>query len=286
MTTAVLDHVVIDARDQIDTAAATFQALGFQLTPRGHHTLGSSNNLAIFGTNYLELLGFGTGGKARPELVDHPVGLNGLVFKTDNADTTASHARQNGIPATPAQAFSRPVELHGETRHASFRTTHLPPETSGIGRVYFCEHLTPELVWRPEWQAHPNGAQEIIRVLVATDHPAQQIALLTGLFGADAMATQDDGSTSFALAGGPEIVLAPVAATLARLGAAAPDPAGRGDFLAGLVFRVASAATAAKVLHGVAGMSVAPQRVVVPASAAFNTTLVFEEDQAGLAGKH
>lgn len=55
MTVATLDHVVIDARDRIDEAARFYQDLGFQLTPRGHHTLGSSNNLAIFGTNYLEL---------------------------------------------------------------------------------------------------------------------------------------------------------------------------------------------------------------------------------------
>ncbi len=281
MAAAVLDHVVIDARDAIDKAAETFAALGFQLTPRGHHTLGSSNNLAIFTTNYLELLGFGEDGRARPELIDHPVGLNGLVFKTDDADATAAHAQQAGIPATPARGFSRPVELDGEVRHASFRTTHLPPETSGIGRVYFCEHLTPELVWRPAWQAHPNGAQEIIRVLVATNHPAQQIALLRGLFGDDAITAQANGSTRFALTGGPEIVLAPVAATLASLGEAAPDPAGRGDFLAGLVFRVASAATTAQVLQDVPGVIASPHRVTVPAAAAFNTTLVFEDPNAG-----
>ena len=28
-----------------------------------------------------------------------------------------------------------------------------------MGRVYFCEHLTPELVFRSEWQSHPNGAE-------------------------------------------------------------------------------------------------------------------------------
>ena len=281
MAAATLDHVVIDARDGIDQAFAAFQALGFQLTPRGHHTLGSSNNLAIFTTNYLELLGFGVDGKARPELIDHPVGFNGLVFRTADAEATAAQAQAAGIPAGPARAFSRPVELDGETKHASFRTTHLPPETSGIGRVYFCEHLTPELVWRPEWQVHPNGAEEIIRVLVATDHPAQQIAVLTGLFGAEAIAAQPDGSTVFTLEGGPQILLAPVAATLAGLGAAAPEASGRGDFLAGLVFRVASAAAVAQLLRDVAGVIATAHRVTVPAAAAFNTTLIFEEAHVG-----
>ena len=73
----VLDHVVIDVRDRMDEAARTFTALGFQLTPRGHHTLGSMNHLMMFATDYLELLGFGEGGASRPELAPFPVGLNG-----------------------------------------------------------------------------------------------------------------------------------------------------------------------------------------------------------------
>ena len=60
----VLDHIVIDVRDRIDEAAERFTALGFRLTPRGHPTLGSSNHLAMFATDYLELLGFGAGGAA------------------------------------------------------------------------------------------------------------------------------------------------------------------------------------------------------------------------------
>ena len=45
----VLDHVVINVMGKLDEAAAQYGRLGFQLTERGHHTLGSSNNLAIFG---------------------------------------------------------------------------------------------------------------------------------------------------------------------------------------------------------------------------------------------
>jgi hypothetical protein len=281
MAGVTLDHVVVDAKDRIDEAARTYQALGFQLTPRGHHTLGSSNNLAIFGTNYLELLGFGQNGAARPELAGFPVGLNGLVFKTDDAEATSARARQAGIPATPANAFSRPVELDGRKQDARFRTTHLPPETSGIGRVYFCEHLTPELVWRPEWQVHPNGAQEIVRVLVATDDPSRQTRLFGGLFGEDLVKGRPDGTIALALSGGGDVVLAPVADTLARLGDAAPDPAGRDNFMAALTIRVASVPAVAQALRGVPGLVVGPHRITVPANAAFNTTLLFEDEHAG-----
>jgi len=51
-----LDHVVINVRDRIDEGADTFRRLGFTLTPRGYHTLGSMNHLAMFGTDYLELI--------------------------------------------------------------------------------------------------------------------------------------------------------------------------------------------------------------------------------------
>src|SRR5437763_2868128 len=74
----VLDHVVIDVRDRIDEAMRCFQSLGFNLTPRGRHTLGSVNHLAMFATDYLELLGF-AGDAVRAEIMRFPVGLNGLV---------------------------------------------------------------------------------------------------------------------------------------------------------------------------------------------------------------
>ena len=64
--TPILDHIVIDVRDRIDDAARHFSELGFLLTPRGHHTLGSSNHLAMFATDYLELLGGNKVAVARP----------------------------------------------------------------------------------------------------------------------------------------------------------------------------------------------------------------------------
>jgi hypothetical protein len=281
MAGATLDHVVVDTRDRIDDAAQTYQALGFQLTPRGHHTLGSSNNLTIFGSNYLELLGFGQSGGTRLDLVSFPIGPNGLVFKTANAEDTAAHAQQAGIDASSANAFSRPVKLDGRKQDVRFRTTHLAPEASGIGRVYFCEHLTPDLVWRAEWQRHPNGAREIVRVLVATDDPSRQATLFAALFGRDQVAAHPDGTTVLTLSDGGRVVLASVADTIGLLGQAAPDPAGRGGFMAALAIRVASVATVAQLLRGIPGLVVGPHRVIVPANAAFNTTILFEDEHAG-----
>src|SRR2546427_12202603 len=70
IVTPKLDHVVIDTRNRIDEAVRTYLSLGFQLTDRGRHTLGSVNHLAIFETDYMEFLGFDdtAGGGLRGDL--------------------------------------------------------------------------------------------------------------------------------------------------------------------------------------------------------------------------
>jgi catechol 2,3-dioxygenase-like lactoylglutathione lyase family enzyme len=274
-TAPILDHVVIDVRDRMEEAARVFTGLGFRLTPRGHHTLGSMNHLMMFATDYLELLGFGEGGANRPELAPFPVGLNGLVFKTADADATHARAIGAGLPIMPVQSFSRPVELDGTRQDARFRTTRLDPTKVPMGRVYFCEHLTPELVWRPEWQAHPNGAHAIKRIVVATPDPHRSADLFRGLFGPAAV-TPRDGSCAVA-AGSARVELRTPQAVAAEFGDAAAEPSGRAEYLAALELAVGSLAETARHLRDAPGLRSEPQRAVVPAPAAFNTTLVFSE---------
>ena len=271
----VLDHVVVDVRDRMDEAAGTFAALGFQLTPRGHHTLGSMNHLAMFRADYVELLGFGAGGASRPELAPFPAGLNGLVFKTADADVVHAHALSVGLPILPVQSFSRPVEIGGAHQDARFRTTRLDPAKIAMGRVYFCEHLTPELVWRAEWQSHPNGARAITRVIVATGDPGRAAGLFRALFGPAAVAERD-GSCVIA-AGAAQVELTTPAAIAGEFGDAAAAPVGRSEYLAAIELNVDSLADTAQQLRNLPGVRIDPRRVVVPARAAFNTTIVFSE---------
>ena len=68
---ATLDHVVINARDDMDRAADIYRRLGFTLTERGYHSLGSMNHLAMFGTDYLELIAVPKGATTgRMDLLD------------------------------------------------------------------------------------------------------------------------------------------------------------------------------------------------------------------------
>jgi catechol 2,3-dioxygenase-like lactoylglutathione lyase family enzyme len=274
-TSPILDHVVIDVRDRMDEAARVFAGLGFKLTPRGYHTLGSMNHLAMFATDYLELLGFGEGGTNRPELAPFPIGFNGLVFKTAGAGATHAQAVSAGLPILPVQSFSRPVTLDGATQDARIRTTRLDPAKVAMGRVYFCEHLTPELVWRPEWQTHPNGAQAISRVVVATPDPQRTDDLFRGLFGQAGVAAHN--GSCVVVAGGARVELMPPEAVAAEFGDAAAEPPGRREYRAALELAVNSLVETARHVGDVPGLRLELHFLVVPARAAFNTTLIFAE---------
>ncbi|HEX2150464.1 MAG TPA: VOC family protein, partial [Stellaceae bacterium] len=161
----------------------------------------------------------------------------------------------------------------GERHDARFRTTRLDPEKIAMGRVYFCEHLTRELVWRPEWQSHPNGARAIARIVVATGEPHRTASLFAALFGPDSVAEAD--GRSLIDAGAARVELAPPVAIAAEFGDAAADPSGRAEYIAAVTLNVSSLARTAELLHQVDRVRAEEGRIVVPARAAFNATLVF-----------
>jgi hypothetical protein len=84
-----LDHIAINVKDKMDEAYSLFSEIGFQLSPRGYHSLGSINHSMVFENNYLELIGHPKGEPIkRPELKNADIGINGLVFKSRNVENT------------------------------------------------------------------------------------------------------------------------------------------------------------------------------------------------------
>jgi len=130
---------VIAVRD-LDRAAADFRALGFTLTPRGHHSIGSQNHCIMFGSTYIELL-------VAPQ--PHPwldyyrsfgEGLAAVALRTEDADAVAGE-----LPGARAPMdLSRPV-AGGVARFRLVQIENVP-------YLFVCQHLTPELVWRPQWR--------------------------------------------------------------------------------------------------------------------------------------
>jgi len=295
-----LDHVVVNARDRLDDAANTFRRLGFTLTPRGYHTLGSMNHLAMFGTDYLELIGARPDDDSRPEIMAAPIGLNGLVFGTENATATFEALRRNGVPIDPPQQFSRPVETNpieslndvstwfvgdagtqaalqsrSGTRDAVFRTTRLPRSFTPAGRFYFCQHLTRELVWRDEWRHHANGAVGVARSVIAAEQPGVLGALFARMFGSQAVRPADDGYTL--VIGLSRFDVVTPTALWEMFGEAAPDSRGRPDYMAALTIRTLSldAVETALEAGGIRGWDRIGASVLVPAREAFGVTIEF-----------
>ena len=181
---AILDHVVVNVQTRLDAAAAAYGNLGFSLTERGHHTLGTSNHLALFQQDYVELLGV-EAGRPNPgwDIVANAVGIQGLAFKTGDADALYRRLTEDRLPALPPEEFSRPVTLREGTFDARFRVVGVNPSPLQDVRVFFCQHLTPHLVWRREWQSHANGALGIAHLLVAVSDPVRAGEVFARLLG-------------------------------------------------------------------------------------------------------
>jgi catechol 2,3-dioxygenase-like lactoylglutathione lyase family enzyme len=155
-----VDHVVIAVRD-LDRAAHAFSGLGFTLTPRGVHSIGSRNHCIMLGSTYIELL---EPSSAHPWLdyyrsfLENGDGLAGLALATPDADASQRGLLGRGVAAQPPMDLARPVRTGGEERVARFRIVQVSRQ------VFLCQHLTRELVWRREWQSHANGALELSAV--------------------------------------------------------------------------------------------------------------------------
>jgi hypothetical protein len=155
-----IDHAVIAVRD-LGAAARAFADLGFTLTPLGRHSIGSRNHCIMLGSTYIELL---EPSAEHPwlayyrEFVARGDGLAALALATSDARASYSDLVAQGVAAQPPMDLARPVRVDGEARTAQFCLVQVTRE------VFLCQHLTPELVWRPQWQSHANGAAELLAI--------------------------------------------------------------------------------------------------------------------------
>ncbi|MCC6211746.1 MAG: VOC family protein [Burkholderiales bacterium] len=162
---AGVDHVVVLVRD-LDRAADAYARMGFRLTPRGYHTLGSQNHCLMFGSDYIELLAVPRPHPAMQYFTDFLAageGLGAIALATQDAAAAHAELAAAGVGADAPLDFSRPVENLGEAR---FRIVQLPPELTPGCRMFLCQHFTRGLVWRSGYAAHALGVTEIAGIAV------------------------------------------------------------------------------------------------------------------------
>ncbi len=200
-----IDHVGLVGPD-IQATVGTFRSLGFRVTepvelmgtaPDGsERSLDQQSAHFVFGTTYVELsevtrpypdhhlapwLGNGGGngdggnggGNGNGDGGDGNGSHSGghamriLILRTANAAAAHERAAQAGQRPTPVGEASRSLH-YADGAVARFRWLALPAKSFPEALCGYVQHLTPELVFWPAMNDHPNGAVELTGITLHT----------------------------------------------------------------------------------------------------------------------
>jgi catechol 2,3-dioxygenase-like lactoylglutathione lyase family enzyme len=185
-----IDHCIVLVRD-LDAARAQYQRLGFTVSSRGLHPPdhGTGNHTIMFEREYVELLGVVAATPSndhwRRKLAERE-GISGLALQTPSADAAAAEMNADGIALSPPADFARPVLMpDGSPAHAAFRTTQFPQGIAPGFHLFCCEHRTRHTTWLPELLHHPNGSVALDQVLAASENPRADAATVGRLFASE-----------------------------------------------------------------------------------------------------
>ena len=206
---ARIDHLVILVAD-LERGRAALEALGFQLTARGEHAhFGTANHLVVLDHSYLELLSVveprAENSLFRERAARSP-GFWALAMASADVAREAARLRRLGLPASDPIDFGRPVVVEGEALEARFRVLMWDPAPHAGVMTFYCEHRTPQLIWRPSWQHHPNGAQALSAVTIAAPYPRRLAAEYARLW--DCPARPGERDDTRLILEGQEVVIA------------------------------------------------------------------------------
>jgi hypothetical protein len=163
------DHLVIIGRDKLQTLAQEFSKKGFLLTPIARHNLGSINQLIMLDSTYIEILGWDPNKPIqRAEIAHQALGLDALVFRTNDAQKTYQQLLENGFDVNPVEFLSRESEFLGKSVLVKFNTVRFSKQPIPGIRIYFCEHLTSEYVWQEQWLRHHNQLNRLQKICIAS----------------------------------------------------------------------------------------------------------------------
>ena len=181
-----LDHLVVCVHD-LAKAALDWQKLGFTLTPTGVHPFGTSNRLAMFGDNFLELVAVTdpaavpTAESGRFSFAAHQQnflrtaeGMSMLALHSTDSHAEAARFDAAHIGAYAPFDFGRDAVLPGGgvARVGFSLAFATDPAMPGIAFFTCQQRHPPELFWKPEYQRHPNGALRVIEVVMSAPEPA------------------------------------------------------------------------------------------------------------------
>lgn len=275
---AGIDHTVLAAAD-LEAARATYARLGFTLTPRGRHIGWATGNYCImFAGNYIELLGIAEPGGLtaglEEALTQRGEGVHKIALVSQDAAATRQSLLRAGFGASDVQSLQRALELPDGDVLPAFSLVYLPPEATPQTSLFVCQHLTPDLLRRPDWLLHPNGATHLAGCVVACEEPAALEEHYERLLGAGSCVRTD---RMLAARIGSEHLLFVTPTDLDTLFPDLEHPERPLPYMAGMRLRVHNTETAALYFKatGVEHARALDGTVLVPAEAAHGCFLEF-----------
>ncbi|MEM1045143.1 MAG: VOC family protein [Pseudomonadota bacterium] len=285
-----IDHIVLPVH-ALEAANRTMTEIGFTLTPRADHPWGTANQLVQFDKVFLEYLeiadenlfptdlapsAFSFGHFNRDWLNDLGEGGSMLVLTSNGAEADRRTFEQHGLTVHDPFRFERSAKLaDGTERRVAFSLTFVTD--AALPRIAFftCEQHYPENFWKPEFQAHQNGAVDLAGVVLVADEPSDHHEMLSALIG-----ERDIRSTSFGIdiAAGRHMVSVLTPTGYRELYGETYDRLdGAEATIAAIRIRVPDLAAIRDRLGSAGSVEERRSMLVVPASRCHGCALVFEQ---------
>lgn len=209
-----IDHPLL-ATNNIDGLRNRLIELGFNMTAIGKHPWGTSTSLAMFDGCLLEIMGIYDSalidalpagdfrfGRHVYEYLQAREGIALTALHSTNSQADAQLAQSAGFRVAGHLEFSREVKLpDGSIDQTRTTLALLPNDTFPRLSFFLCQQHRPELIYVPEWLAHPNTVNGILGITIvaeADDHETlkQPFSKLYG------NSTKVDGGIQFETANG------------------------------------------------------------------------------------
>ena len=181
-----LDHLAHWVPD-IDAASARLEQLGFTLTPYSRQFMppgpgdepvpaGTANRCIMLEQGYIEILtaeGDTPNAASLRQGMQRYIGVHLVCFGAADAGETAARLTQHGLPPLAPVHLQRRIGTETGEGLARFTVLRLPPGVMEEGRIQYCIHHTPELLWQQRWLEHKNGAIGLASVMMLVEKPAE-----------------------------------------------------------------------------------------------------------------
>jgi len=162
-----IDHPVVAVND-LGQAREIYERLGFTVPPRGSHIEWGTGNLCImFPHDYLEMRGIIDASRFTMHLDSHldnfGEGLMGVAFGTADIASSYREAVKHGVDAGELRRLTRNFEHPEGWTQPSFELfAPAAANIEGLMHVVVIQHMTPELIRRPDFLEHANGCTGVV----------------------------------------------------------------------------------------------------------------------------